>query len=123
MRKKSLAPVHELMDFEIDDNHEFLVVGQFCWGVGNTIEKAMKNAMMNGDVKKAYCLIVPIPEKIGGKWEINMFGGTTIYNTSKPKIEWDHEKDKIFLQTWRKNFQLSGTSTGKIRKYGFNLFK
>jgi hypothetical protein len=123
MRKKSLAPVHELMDFEIDDNHEFLVVGQFCWGVGNTIEKAMKNAVMNGDVKKAYCLIVPIPEKIGGKWEINMFGGTTIYNTSKPKIEWDHEKDKIFLQTWRKNFQLSGTSTGKIRKYGFNLFK
>ena len=123
MRKKSLAPVHELMDFEIDNNHEFLVVGQFCWGVGNTIEKAMKNAMMNGDVKKAYCLIVPIPEKIGGKWEINMFGGTTIYNTSKPKIEWDHEKDKIFLQTWRKNFQLSGTSTGKIRKYGFNLFK
>jgi hypothetical protein len=123
MRKTSLAPVHKLMDFEIDDNHEFLVVGQFCWGVGNTIEKAMKNAMMNGDVKKAYCLIVPIPEKIGGKWEINMFGGTTIYNTSKPKIEWDHEKDKIFLQTWRKNFQLSGTSTGKIRKYGFNLFK
>tara|TARA_B100001939_G_C16931349_1_gene614031 strand:+ start:1802 stop:2173 length:372 start_codon:yes stop_codon:yes gene_type:complete len=123
MRKTSLAPVHKLMDFEIDDNHEFLVVGQFCWGVGNTIEKAMKNAVMNGDVKKAYCLIVPIPEKIGGKWEINMFGGTTIYNTSKPKIEWDHEKDKIFLQTWRKNFQLSGTSRGQIRKYGFNLFK
>ena len=123
MRKKSLTPVHKLMDFEIDDNHEFLVVGQFCWGVGNTIEKAMKNAVMNGEVKKAYCLIVPISEKIGGKWEINMFGGTTIYNTNKPLIEWDHEKDNIFLQTWRKNFQLSGTSRGKIRKYGFNLFK
>ena len=123
MRQKSLTPVHKLMGFEIDDNHEFLVVGEFCWGVGNTIEKAMKNARMNGDVKRAYCLIVPIPDKIGGKWEINMMGGTTIYNTHEPKIEWNHEEDEIFLQTWRKNFQLSGTSLGKIRKYGFNLFE
>lgn len=123
MRQKSLTPVHKLMGFEIDDNHEFLVVGQFCWGVGRTIEKAMKNARMNGDVKRVYCLIVPIPDKIGGKWEIDMFGGTTIYNTHEPKIEWNHENDKIFLQTWRKNFQLSGTNLGKIRKYGFNLFE
>tara|TARA_Y100000004_G_C8853006_1_gene385582 strand:+ start:453 stop:824 length:372 start_codon:yes stop_codon:yes gene_type:complete len=123
MRQKSLTPVHKLMGFEIDDNHEFLVVGQYCWGVGNTIEKAMKNALVYGDVKRVYCLIVPIPDKIGGKWEIDILGGTTIYNTSKPKIEWNHENDKIFLQTWRKNFQLSGTSNGKIRKYGFNLFE
>lgn len=123
MRQKSLTPVHKLMGFEIDDNHEFLVVGQFCWGLGSTIEEAMKNARLNGEVKKAYCLIVPIPDKIGGKWEIDILGSTTIYNTHEPKIEWNHEEDEIFLQTWRKNFQLSGTNTGKIRKYGFNLFE
>ena len=114
--------VHTLMGFKMDDSHEFLVVGQYCWGLGITIEEAMNNARQNGDVGKAYCLIVPISEKIGGKWEINMFGGTTIYNTHKPLIEWDHDEDNIFLQTWRKNFQLSGTNSGKIKKFGFNLF-
>ena len=62
-------PIHKLMGFKINENYEFLVVGSYCWGAGDTIEKAMKNARSNGDVSKCYCKIVPIYKKNGGKWD------------------------------------------------------
>ncbi len=110
--------VHNLMGFTIDNNHEFLVVGSFCWGIGDTIEKAMKNARGNGDVSRCYCKIVPKKE-FGGKWEIcQISGGLSIRNTES----WDYKTDKVFQQTWNKNFHVQGNKNGKVIKYGFNLF-
>jgi len=112
-------PIHTLMGFTIDENHEFLVIGSFTWGTGFTIEKAMKNARNNGDVSRCYCKIVPIYEKTGGKWEIcSMTGGLSIINSN----EWNYKEDDVFLQTWDKNFHVGGNVNGKVIKYGFDLF-
>lgn len=112
-------PIHKLMGFKINENYEFLVVGSYCWGAGDTIEKAMKNARSNGDVSRCYCKIVPIYKKTGGKWEIcQMTGGLSIINSDK----WDYKKDDVFLQTWNKNFHVGGNNNGKVVKYGFDLF-
>jgi len=108
--------IHELMGFEINEDYKFLVVGGYCWGTGDTIEEAMKNARANGDVKKCYCKIVP---KEKGEWEIcQITGGISIRN----KKGWDFKKDEIFLQTWNKDFHVGGNNQGKVTKYGFNLF-
>ena len=112
-------PVHELMGFETDENHEFLVVGAYCWGLGDTIEKAMKKARASGDVSRCYCKIVPINEKLGGSWDIcQMTGGLSVKNSDS----WNFKEDEVFLQTWDKNFHVGGNSRGKVTKYGFDLF-
>jgi|ETNmetMinimDraft_35_1059890.scaffolds.fasta_scaffold18751_3 hypothetical protein len=112
-------PVHNLMGFTMDKNHEFIVVGQFCFGVAETIEDAMKKARsVGGDVSRCYCKIIP-KKKFGGEWEIcQMTGGISIRNSDK----WDYKKDEVFLQTWNKNFHVGGNKSGKVIKYGFDLF-
>ena len=120
--------IQEIVGLKMDKNHEFLVIGGFCWGKGSTIEQAVKNASYNGDVSRAFCSIVPIVSKIGGDWNIcQVSGGLTIYNTDNkndPNVKtWDYEKDEIFLQLWRKKFHIKATKRGKIQKYGFNLFE
>ena len=111
--------VHTLMGFEMDDNHEFLVIGAWCWGLGKTIEQAMKNASVNGDVKRCYCKIVPIEKKTGGRWEIcNITGGITVFDSKT----WKHKENKVFNQTWNKAFHVGGNKRGRVVKYGFDLF-
>ena len=114
-----IQPVHKLMGFEIDKNHEFLVVGAYCWGLGNTIEEAIKKARESGDVSRCYCKIVPINKKTGGSWEIcQITGGLSVHNSD----DWNYKEDEIFLQTWDKKFHIGGNKRGKITKYGFDLF-
>tara|TARA_Y100000004_G_scaffold184012_1_gene232482 strand:+ start:246 stop:587 length:342 start_codon:yes stop_codon:yes gene_type:complete len=109
-------PIHELMGFEINSDYQFLVVGTYCWGTGDTIEEAIKNAFAFGRVKRCYCKIVP---KKKGTWYINDFN-SGIHIESKNG--WKFKEDKIFMQTWDKHFHIAGNSKGKITAYGFDLF-
>ena len=118
--KTNNKPVHKLMGLNITDDYKFLVVGAFCWGIGSTIEEACKNASVNGDSSKAYCVIVP--DKIKDlEWRIcDVTGGVSVIQ--KPYKGWDVTKDKVIAQLWNKHFHVGTTQRGKINKWGFGLF-
>ena len=114
---KQNKPVHELLNIKITKDYLFLVVGAYCFGTGETIEAALKNANKTGDVSRAYCVLVPTKET-GAKWSINGFGGVSVNNGEK----YDVLNNPCFKQLWNKDLHIKGTKRGTVSKFGFGLF-
>lgn len=62
---------------------KILVLGEWCWGKGDTIKEAMKQARKHGGKSglRSYCVYLVGPEDY-----VNAFGGITVHGDYNPRL-------------------------------------